>query len=1740
MRMVRKEAMRRVSAAALALVLCLGLLNVGLPGATSGGDLLKGVSAAGDVTYEAGTTYYDTGSMTVSSDWRVSDLVSALGADAVTVPSTSGLDELASVVDQPGGKLLADYKAGAPDGTEYRYLAKGTVAYDADARQVVLDWEVKAWPEKQHRAVYDYAKSELGVDLTKLDDDGVAKLWDSQGAFDAAAPKWASGGSDFTKWNKDGNTGGAYGTKVLDGNALVWSGSPNMMMAVSNTVPVKWGSLASGESALEKDADGNYVVDDDGDIVYTTTALRTAYLKGDDTGKMTLKFNAMGETDKSADVNINVPGWADVLPKWDLLGSTSRFETDQASGGHVGTTYMTGGGYERDIVGYLNANRKETDTFETFAEAVDGKPGRWVNTTKWTLPAFNTPGFFQAMFTGTQMQAAFRAIKDGDSVGYMSEANKFINVAVDMDGPVTGHRIYAVEAEAFVQPGGLWDGALKEDAPTETLHIGDTAGDLYYGRNEHAYGLCVAPNQTGEGPSALDKYPSVRLSDGTYLDMSSQVHAYHDGVPTHYIYTYDREAYDLYQANRNTGNAGIRLYGDDIARDLVSTNLYSGYGMSGLKSDGAASFGGGEIFVNTQVPMELRYQAYFDLTADYQRATGSARDVIDVDMPEIIATTASDGGRRTDVVPSTSSSIVDEVRYSGLAVSGPSYTLVSEVYPTEAFVATDGTYSLSPDASPILSMETALQVARTVDGVVRVDFGTESVKVGKAGTVRVVFDGLDTTAYDGKALVVRETIRGTDGSIAVHGDPSTRSQAITYKLPLVPTMSTSAVSGTGSKYLDAVAGETIIDTVRLDCLEAGTYRLEGAVYDKTVGTPVDGLSVSGEPFEVDGSKTTTMAFTLTQAQAESVRGHDLVVYEILYKGDEAVLRHNDPEDEAQTVSVKSASVKTLLAGADGSKKLLPKDDVEVVDDITYYGLVPGNEYKIISTFVDTATGETLKAGSGDETVVSGTFTASGDAYDAHASFRFTNMGSVLEGRSVTAFNELYRVVDGEEVLVVSERDLANADQTVAFGVKATPIAPITRNPAIDTLATSGKDGGKVLPIAADAAVRDEVDYKDLTPGVEYVLATTVFNKTAGKLLDGVSAETRFTPEAPRGKQAVEFKLDTTKLDSHTLVVYQSLSTSAGKVLDHADPEDTDQTLTVEAKPVTPSRPSSGGGSSSPSARIDTVAYADKAGDKDVQGTKSAVIHDEVSYSYFSTGYEYTVTGTLYDKTEKAMVPGVEVVRTFRPTSRSGKLVMEFTFDATDYVGHEIVVYETVSRKSGSYTYNVCSHKSSTDKDQTVRIVKPLEEPEVPLAGLVTLSTSAADTRTGTKTMTVAKDASISDTVSYQDVVPDKTYKLVAHVYDKATGKRIESIPEAVKEITPVGIVGGTVITIPVDTTAGNLAGKELVVVETLYDGDLPVGEHRDMNDARQTVRVPANAAIDTVATDARSGGKLLAVGDTVVHDVVNYWYLVPGTEYVLTAQLLDRETGELVEGTESVDVVFTPKNQSGQVGVDIPVPDTERFKSRDLVVVESLSAGGKVVCTHMDLGDDQQTVHVANVATQLTPSDTTGKTVPAAEGVKLLDSIGYYNLFPNHDYRVDGFILDTSVPGMAAVTLPDGTVKEFVGQVVAANTRTLSTTDRLGSFTMDFGVDTSALAGHKLVALEYVSDNGVVVARHDDPEDEKQTVTVRVAVDVQTGPVDDGFGIGMDVVSAMSVLLAMAFVAYSVFCAFGVYRRKDD
>ena len=85
-------------------------------------------------------------------------------------------------------------------------------------------------------------------------------------------------------------------------------------------------------------------------------------------------------------------------------------------------------------------------------------------------------------------------------------------------------------------------------------------------------------------------------------------------------------------------------------------------------------------------------------------------------------------------------------------------------------------------------------------------------------------------------------------------------------------------------------------------------------------------------------------------------------------------------------------------------------------------------------------------------------------------------------------------------------------------------------------------------------------------------------------------------------------------------------------------------------------------------------------------------------------------------------------------------------------------------------------------------------------------------------------------------------------------------------------------------TKGDLAGKTVVVFETLYVEDKEVGAHTDINDKEQSVNYPE---VGTKASESSIHG------DTVVlKDIVSYDNLVPGKEYKVTGVLMDKATGE--------------------------------------------------------------------------------------------------------------------------------------------------------------------------------------------------------------------------------------------------------
>lgn len=128
-----------------------------------------------------------------------------------------------------------------------------------------------------------------------------------------------------------------------------------------------------------------------------------------------------------------------------------------------------------------------------------------------------------------------------------------------------------------------------------------------------------------------------------------------------------------------------------------------------------------------------------------------------------------------------------------------------------------------------------------------------------------------------------------------------------------------------------------------------------------------------------------------------------------------------------------------------------------------------------------------------------------------------------------------------------------------------------------------------------------------------------------------------------------------------------------------------------------------------------------------------------------------------------------------------------------------------------------------------------------------------------------------------------------------------------------------------------------------------------------TSKVPGDdvpkPVIDTKAVDKADGDQVLSATGGIVTDTVAYQYLVPGTEYMVSGELMEQATGQPTGVTSSVE--FTPSSHTGTVQVDFAVGPELAGKS--LVVFESLVAKAAVdvvVAEHKDLNYLPQTVRM--------------------------------------------------------------------------------------------------------------------------------------------------------------------------------------
>ena len=383
--------------------------------------------------------------------------------------------------------------------------------------------------------------------------------------------------------------------------------------------------------------------------------------------------------------------------------------------------------------------------------------------------------------------------------------------------------------------------------------------------------------------------------------------------------------------------------------------------------------------------------------------------------------------------------------------------------------------------------------------------------------------------------------------------------------------------------------------------------------------------------------------------------------------------------------------------------------------------------------------------------------------------------------------------------------------------------------------------------------------------------------------------------------------------------------------------------------------------------IHTTATDKATGGKSIIAGKKATIVDTVKLDGLEKGKKYQLKGWQMVKNGNAelVIDGkrVESDYTFTADSEDMKIEMEYTFNASELGGKNLVTFEELYDLSNpKEPVKVAEHKDIEDDGQTVLITERI----------INIHTTATDKATGGKTVVAGKEIIIVDTVTLDGLEVGTKYQLKGWQMIRGEnaelaigGKRVENDYSFCAESESVKVE------IAFTFNASELGGKDLVTYEELYDLSNPeqpkkVAEHKDIEDKGQTVSIKERViSIHTTAT-SKDGEKTIEAGKEVtIIDTVKLDSLEIGTKYQLVGwQMLKDENAELIIDGKRVenDYTFTADSEAMEIQIAFTF-DASELGGKHLVTFEELydlsnPDKPKKVAEHKDIEDKRQTVSV--------------------------------------------------------------------------------------------------------------------------------------------------------------------------------------
>ncbi len=1031
-----------------------------------------------------------------------------------------------------------------------------------------------------------------------------------------------------------------------------------------------------------------------------------------------------------------------------------------------------------------------------------------------------------------------------------------------------------------------------------------------------------------------------------------------------------------------------------------------------------------------------------------------------------------------------------------------------------------------------------------------ISYELTSDDVSESGEYKFTVDGniTSTSGLAGHTIVFVNKFEITSGGKTTKTESSKDDTAEYIYLkdepePDTPEASTSIMSsqikrkaGTGEsivyagKYKDETfkegSGEilqSLTDTIDYTGLESGkSYTIKAWLMN--VDTGEKAIDAAGNEIKSETTKTASGSSgkwdIKFEFDATGLGGKKYVAFAEIYDGGTKKFDLKDKDNKFETFLI--PGIETKLTDTSTGTNFTSGGNSLLVDKITYNNLLPGVQYKVVSSLVDASTGETGTDANGAEMKCETLVTADTESGSFDVEMEFNIDASAA--KVYVAFEEIFiekgSPGSGEWVLVADHKDVLDENQKTVV-------------PSIKTLAKDQKTDYNISMAEGEMVIYDTLHYENFVPGLKYRVDSELIDVATNKVVvddDGVeqsltmyfTADENFDagryltygdikPENHDGNGIV-FRLNGKSFAGKTFVIFERVyledETGTHLVASHTDPLDEKQTIHVPKIWTN-------------AIDVETqtnISYADE----------TAIIKDTVSYENLIPGLTYELHGRVVDR-KKTLESGKEtiVVGTdgknaenkviFTPDAANGEQELTFDIDLKKYVddlnksykGAVFVVYEdlyVIQRYDGADDRSiVASHTDINDENQTIYLPK--------------ITTSLNDSKTGTKLSYAESNAHLIDTINYFNFKPSTQYTVKGRLYNMEDGTVLPG-SEKVQQFTSNATGTGS-WALDYTFDASKMQGTILVAYAEVYIGDKVVATHDEFWDTEERVYFPK---ITTDAMEKSTGENIgLASKELDIIDTVHYKSLSPGYTYRLVTELRDQATGDIVTDDAGNKQVLTTEfktdfelldKQYLTFGDIIPQDskhkdvtfclDAEYFAGRTLVIYERLyldnETGEHLIADHQDPLDERQTIPIGDIWTEAIDMDNFTKTLHTDTGrATVIDTVHYRNL-PAGDYELHGYVVNKDQTIQAGTNVlayaPGGGRAEATKQFKV-------TSSSEGTIKIAFDIDvskytTDEFKGAVLVVYQELyritnkdgNSDRVLVAKHTSIENLKQTVYI--------------------------------------------------